>query len=101
MEKSFGDVAVDFLKDSAQVVGDAAVGAEPLLGIPLGLLGFETTNARERRETSAHNKLVREHEKLKMQHYKEDRARNLERQAKADAREDELHPYRLQNATFC
>lgn len=98
MEQTFGDKAVDFAKDTLQTLTDAAVGAEPTLGIPLAFLGVETTAAKERREAHEFNKDYREHTRWKWENEKQDRKRKLALEEKQEKRADELYPYEFNRA---
>ena len=78
---TFGEKAVDFIKDAGSLALDSAIAAQPIIGVPAGLLGYETSAARERREDREFKQVQREFALKKMQHYDEDRKASLARQA--------------------
>lgn len=75
---SFGETFLNYAKNAGQTVGDALVAAEPLAGVPLGLLGFETSSAKERREDREFKKEQRIFARQQMADYYVDRERKDE-----------------------
>ena len=95
---TFGEKAVDFIKDAGSLALDSAIAAQPIIGVPAGLLGYETSAARERREDREFKQAQREFALKKMQHYDEDRKASLARQAENDIYTKKMQAYSLNNA---
>lgn len=95
---TFGEKAVDFIKDAGSLALDSAIAAQPIIGVPAGLLGYETSAARERREDREFKQVQREFALKKMQHYDEDRKASLARQAQNDEHTKKMQAYSLDYA---
>lgn len=81
---TFGEKVLDYAKEAGTLALDSAIAAQPIIGVPAGLLGFESTPARERREDREFKQAQREFALKKMAHYDEDRKARLAREQKED-----------------